>query len=68
MSDLIKEIPENTLSSWKDFYLSKNEDKIEIATEMIRDKTQEMKDAYDKITKQIVRKRVYDLIINKTAE
>ena len=68
MSDLIREIPENTLNSWKNFYLSNNGNKIQVATDKIRDKIQEMKQWYDTITKEIVKKRVYDLIINKTAE
>jgi hypothetical protein len=68
MSDLIKEIPENTLSSWKNYYLSKNEDKIDLATTMVRNKIQEMKFAFNEITEQIVKEWIYDLIINKTAE
>jgi hypothetical protein len=43
MSDLIKQIPENTISSWESFYLSSYEDRIDVATNKIREKLEEMK-------------------------
>lgn len=68
MSDLIHKCPERTIASRQDRYLENYGDRVAIATDKIRIKLQEMKEGYDAITKDIVKNRVYDLLINKTAE
>lgn len=67
LSELIHEIPENTVAWRKNWYLKHMWDKIDIATNKVWEMVQSMKMAYSLINKEMVRNWVYDLIINKTA-
>lgn len=68
LSDLIQEIPEKSISEWKKWYLTNMWEKIDIATDKVREMIQTMKPAYESINKEMVKNRVYDLVINKTAQ
>jgi len=68
LSDLINQTDEKTSQKWKEFYLKNYGDKIEIATDKIWRMINNFKKAIDKIDKKMIKNRVYDLIINKTAE
>ena len=66
MSDLIQEFNGNTLEEWIDWYDKKEPDSIEKATDKIYDKYLEMKDAFNSITKYMIKEWVIDLLHVKT--
>ncbi len=66
MSELIQEFEGKTLSEWEEWYLKKKPDAIKTATERILLKLKELKNAINKIDKEIVEKWVRDLVIVKT--
>jgi hypothetical protein len=68
LSDLINQINEKNYKNWKEFYLENYGDKIDVATDKIWNMINSLKEAIDKIDKNMVRNWVYDLVINKTAE
>ena len=68
LSDLINEIDEKSYTEWKKFYLENYSEKINEATEKIWSMISNLREAIEKIDKNMVENWVYDLIINKTAE
>ncbi|ACM93100.1 type II restriction enzyme MjaI [Nautilia profundicola AmH] len=66
MSELIKEV--NSIGEWKEFYKNNYEDRIEIAVDKIWNMLQNLKEAFIKIDKELVKVWVEDLIYNKTPE
>lgn len=66
MSDLIQEFPWNKFEDWKQWYLEKNPDAIKNATEKIIDMIKNLKDAFNKIDDNLIKKWVEDLVIVKT--
>ena len=68
LSDLINQIDEKTYKKWKEFYLKNYGDKIDVTTDKIWQMINNLKEAIDKIDKNMIKNWVYDLIINKTAE
>lgn len=66
MSELIQEFEGKTLSEWEEWYLKKKPDAIKNATEKILQKLKELKNALNKIDKEMVEQWVRDLVIVKT--
>ncbi|MGK9477628.1 MjaI family restriction endonuclease [Melioribacter sp. OK-6-Me] len=66
MSELIQEFEGKTLSEWEKWYLEKKPDAIEIATEKILHKLEELKSTLNKIDRNMVEQWVRDLVIVKT--
>lgn len=66
MSELIQEFEGKTLSEWEEWYLKKKPDAIKNATEKILQKLKELKNALNKIDKEMVGQWVRDLVIVKT--
>jgi len=66
MSDLINEFPGKLFDEWSDWYQEKHPEAIEIATEKIFHMVQCLKVAINEIDKELVRKWVEDLVVNKT--
>ena len=68
MSELIEKCPNKSYEGWKNWYLENYPDAIEEATNKIMDMIPKMKNAMDKINREMVREWVEDLVIDKTAE
>lgn len=68
MSELIQDCPKQTYEGWREWYLERHPDAIDIATDKIMDMLKEMKKAFDMIDREMVREWVEDLVIDKTAE
>ncbi len=68
MSDLYKECPENTFEGWKQWYLDKKPGAIDEAVDRVMPMINNMKEAMDKIDREMVRKWIEDLVVKKTAE
>ena len=66
MSDLIQQFKGKTVSGWQEWYIKKNPDAIENATNKILDMVKHLKEAIDKIDRKVVAKWVKDLVIIKT--
>jgi len=66
LSELIKEFDGKTLEEWKKWYLQRYPDAIETATEKIYEMIGNLKEAIEKIDKDMIRKWVEDLVITKT--
>ena len=66
LSELIQECPYTEFSKWREWYLKKNPEAIEKATDKIFSKLIEMKATLNQIDKETVRKWVEDLVLNKT--
>lgn len=66
LSDLIKECPYKDFSKWKEWYLKKQPNAINKATDKIFEKLLEMKAAINTIDKKLIRAWVEDLVLNKT--
>ena len=66
MSELIQEFDGKTLQEWIEWYTQQQPDAIENATNKIYEKFLEMREAMDKIDKDLVRDWVRDLVYTKT--
>jgi hypothetical protein len=66
LSELIKECPERTYEGWKRWYLMKNPEAIESASEKIKTMVNNLEEAIRKIDKPMIERWVEDLIIEKT--
>ena len=66
MSELIKEFDGQTFHQWEEWYLKKNPEAIENATNKIMLMVSNFKEAINKIDKEMISKWVEDLVIIKT--
>ena len=66
LSELIKECPENELEKWKEWYEEKYPLALENATDKIFKMVINLKQAIELIDRDMVRRWVEDLVINKT--
>lgn len=66
LSDLIRECPEKTYEGWKKWYLQGHPDAIENATERVNSMIEKLKIALNQIDREMVKKWVEDLVIEKT--
>jgi len=66
MTELIQEFEGRTLLEWEKWYLKKKPVAIQNATEKILQKIKELKNAINKIDKEIIEQWVRDLVIVKT--
>ena len=66
LSELIKECPNKTYRGWKNWYLSKYPKTIENATDKINEMMDNLKKAIQLIDKNMIRKWVEDLVLEKT--
>ena len=66
MSDLIQEFDGKTLQEWKAWYNKRMPDAIDNATDKIYPMIENLKEAITKIDRNLVRRWVEDLTINKT--
>ena len=70
LSDLFprfeEEVENTTIQAWKDWYCDEKPDAIENATVKISNQMEKLKEAIQLINEDMIRKWVYDLIINKT--
>lgn len=66
MSELIQKFPGKTISEWIEWYDAEKPDAIENAAERIYTKFLEMKEAMERIDKELIREWVKDLIYTKT--
>jgi len=67
-SELIKQIPEKSFETWKQYYMENYSDNIKKATEMIYPRVKNLEKAIGMIDKEMVEHWVKDLILVKTAE
>lgn len=68
MSELIQECPYNSYEGWKEWYLEKYPDAIDIATDKAYEGVKNLKNAIQLIDRDMVKKWITDLVITKTAE
>ncbi|GAA5819694.1 MAG: putative type-2 restriction enzyme MthZI [Methanobrevibacter sp. CfCl-M3] len=68
MSELIKQIPEKSFETWKQYYMENYSDNIKKATEIIYPMVKNLEKAIGMIDKEMVEHWVKDLILVKTAE
>ena len=70
LSDLFPEFESESINisidEWETWYFSKFPDAIDVATEKIFAQVENLREAIPKITKQMVKEWVYDLVITKT--
>jgi len=66
MSELIQHFTGKTLSEWEQWYLKQKPDAIKTATERILQMVKNLKNATEKIDKEMVEEWVRDLVIVKT--
>lgn len=66
LSELIQECPEKTYEGWKNWYLRKNPEAIENASEKINEMVNNLKEAIQKIDKEMIKKWVENLVLEKT--
>ena len=66
LSELIQECPHKEFKKWKEWYLKKYPNAINKATDKIMPMIENFKEAINKIDKEIVKKWVDDLVIDKT--
>jgi hypothetical protein len=66
MSELIKQFPGRKFVDWRDWYSQRHPEAIEKATNKIMDMLNNLKQALDKIDRDLVEKWVNDLVIVKT--
>lgn len=66
LSELIKECPEKTYEGWKNWYLAKHPEAIENASGKINEMINNLKEAIQKIDKEMIKKWVEDLVLEKT--
>jgi len=68
MSELIKECPESTFLSWKNWYLENHPDAIKNATMKVMPMIENIKEAVNLIDENMVGDWIEDLVLVKTAE
>lgn len=66
LSELIKECPEKNYKGWKKWYLAKHPKAIENASEKINEMVNNLKEAIQKIDKNMIKEWVEDLVLEKT--
>jgi hypothetical protein len=66
MSELIKSFPGRKFAEWHDWYFKDHPDAVEKATGKIMEMLEKLKQALDKIDRDLVEKWVNDLVIIKT--
>lgn len=66
LSDLIKECPEKTYDGWKTWYFKNHPDAIDNATERVNSMIEKLKTSINQIDRNMVKKWVEDLVIEKT--
>jgi len=66
LSDLIQKCPHKEYRKWKEWYLEKQPNAIGKATEKVFDMVNKLKEAINKIDKNMVKKWIEDLVIDKT--
>ena len=66
LSDLIQKCPHKEYEKWKEWYLEQQPEAVDNATEKIFEMIENLKEAINKIDKEIVRDWVKDLVIDKT--
>jgi len=66
MSELIKQFRGRTKNEWEEWYIGKNPQTIQAATNKILEMVNRLKDAMDKIDREMVEKWAKDLVIVKT--
>ena len=66
LSDLIQKCPHKEYQKWKEWYLKKQPKAIDDTTEKVFDMVEKLKKAINQINKEMVRKWVDDLVIDKT--
>ncbi|MDR3291950.1 MAG: MjaI family restriction endonuclease [Methanobrevibacter sp.] len=68
MSELIKQVPEKSFDSWKQYYMENYSDNIKKASEKIYPMVKNLEKAIGMIDEEMVENWVKDLILIKTAE
>lgn len=66
LSDLIQKCPYYEYERWKEWYLNQNPNAIDEATQKIFVMVKELKKAINKIDKEMIRRWVEDLVLDKT--
>lgn len=66
MSDLIQQYTGKTMPEWEKWYMNEKPDAIRMATDKVLDMVENLKDAMDKIDREMVNKWVRDLVVVKT--
>lgn len=66
MSDLIQEFPGKDLCGWEEWYLHSHPNAIEDATNRVYNMIEQFRTAIEKITKDMVKDWIKDLVITKT--
>lgn len=66
LSEMIQEFTGRTVEEWRDWYLKEKPDAIQQATERIWKMVENLKDAIEKIDRDMVERWVDDLVIVKT--
>lgn len=61
-----KDAKEHSVEEWAAWYLERQPDAIETATDRIESQIENLKQAIQLIDREMIRKWVYDLVINKT--
>jgi MjaI restriction endonuclease len=66
MSELIQHFTGRTLAEWEQWYLERKPDAIKMATEKVLQMVKNLRDAIEKIDREMVEKWVRDLVVVKT--
>ncbi len=66
MSDLIQQYTGKTLPEWEAWYVKEKPEAIRMATDKVLDMVENLKDAMDKIDRDMISRWVRDLVIVKT--
>ena len=66
LSDPIQKFPGKSVTEWEKWYLKQNPDAIRIATEKILEMVQSLRDAMNKVDRDLIEQWVKDLVIVKT--
>jgi len=66
LSDLIQECPHKEYEKWKEWYLEKQPEAIDNATQKVLEMVKNLKEAINGIDEEMVREWVKDLVIDKT--
>ena len=66
MSDLIQEFPGRTYAEWREWYLARKPEAIEIAASKVFEMIQNFQDVIAQIDKELVEDWIHDLVITKT--
>jgi polyphosphate kinase len=66
MSDLIQQFTGKTLPEWETWYVKEKPDAIRMATDKVLAMVENLKDAMDKIDREMIKRWVGDLVVVKT--